>query len=367
MQWIILGLTGFYLLNACYYFLGIWRLKQQSREPSTVPGEWPYVSIIVPVRNEQATITHTLDCILSQGYPGDRYEIIVVDDRSTDLTSHILRQYRDQHDRIKSVRIDQVPDGISGKKNAVTTGIAYARGEMIVTTDGDVEMGTQWLERMVGSFDQETGLVSGLTIYKPDRSLLHVYQSLDSASLSVISAAMIANGTPLTCQGSNLAYRKRAYEEVDGFTGIDHVTSGDDDLLMQKIDAQTNWKIQAITDPESFVYTRPADTLTEVINQRSRWASKGTVYPRKWTRLYLPLIYLSLLGFIAGIALLPLSLFGTIWLIKLAADATMTRLVISLVKEPTLRNGFLPVTVGQPFLVVIAGLRGVLGHFTWKR
>ncbi len=256
---------------------------------------------------------------------------------------------------------------MSGKKHAVKTGIEYAEGEIIVTTDGDVEMGTQWLETMVGSFEERTGMVAGITIYRPNTKILHRYQSLDSASLSIISAALIANGTPITCQGSNLAYRRNAYEEVDGFTGVDHITSGDDDLLMQKIDTHIEWRIKAITDPGSIVYTRPADTLTEVINQRSRWASKGTVYPKKWTRIYLPLVYLSMLGFIAGIFFLPLSLFGTIWLAKLAVDATMTRKVLAIVQESRLRNGFLPVAIGQPFVVVIAGIRGILGKFTWKR
>ncbi|HKJ67039.1 MAG TPA: glycosyltransferase [bacterium] len=366
MHWIIIGLTGFYVLNACYYFLGIRRLKKQSGEPVPFPDTWPLVSVIIPVRNEQTTIAHTLDCLLSQGYPGDRFEIIVVDDHSTDRTSDIITDYQEKHERIETIRIDQVPDGISGKKHAVKSGMDYAEGEIIVTTDGDVEMGTEWLERMVGAFKQETGMVAGITVYKSNTRLLHVYQSLDAASLSIISAAMIANGTPLTCQGSNLAYRKSAYEDVDGFTGVDHITSGDDDLLMQKIDTRTEWRIKAITDPDSIVYTRPADTLIEVINQRSRWASKGTVYPKNWTRIYLPLIYLSMLGFIAGILFLPLGLFGTIWLAKLAVDSTMTRLVMSIVRESSLRNGFLPVAIGQPFVVVIAGLRGLLGQFTWK-
>lgn len=367
MQWIIIALTIFYLLNAAYYVRGLRVVSRQQIHGTRGPADDPLlVSIIVPARNEQTTLGKTLRQLLHQHYPTDRYEIIAVNDRSTDGTAEIIAEFARQSHQVLPIEIHSVAPGKSPKKEAVSAGIRAARGDIIVTTDADVERGEHWLPSLVNAFDPSTGLVAGITLFRPGNGWLSAFQALDSASFSVVSTALIALGHPLTCQASNLAYRTQAFRDVDGFSGVDQITSGDDDLLMQKIDLFTDWKITTVTVPESLAYTEPASTLKDLVNQRARWASKGTVYPKKQIRFYLVLLYLSLLGFVLSIFFLPVRLLIPVWLAKLATDYLMTRRIVSLFRESALWRGFLPVALLQPLLVTVAGLLGSLGRFSWK-
>jgi len=367
MQWIIVALTIFYLLNAAYYFRGLRALSRQRIHATAPAGDTlPMVSIIVPARNEETTLGKTLRQLLAQHYPPERYEIIVVNDRSTDRTAEIIAEFARQTAQVLPIEIDSIDPGKSPKKQAISAGIRASRGALIMTTDADVERSEDWLPSLVSAFEPSTGLVAGMTLFRPGNGWLSTFQALDSASLAAVSAALIARGHPLTCQASNLAYRAQAFRDVDGFAGVDHITSGDDDLLMQKIDLFTDWNIKVLTVPESLAYTEPVSTLKDLMNQRARWASKGAHYPKRWMRFYLLLLYLSLLGFVLSIFFLPIRLLIPVWLAKLATDSLMTRHIVSLFRERSLWRGWLPVALLQPLLVTVAGLLGSLGKFSWK-
>jgi biofilm PGA synthesis N-glycosyltransferase PgaC len=195
-------------------------------------GEWPMVTVIVPARNEAAGVGTCVRTILAQDYPQACMELILVNDHSEDDTVTLAMAAAQGDARFRCIDLE-AQTGTAYKKAAVARGIAAAQGSIIVTTDADCHMGTGWLRAMVQQFDGETDLVSGPVALEGEGAFAQM-QALEFMGLIAVGAAGIAAGSPNMCNGANLAYRKAAFEAVGGFAGIDHIASGDDELLMHR-------------------------------------------------------------------------------------------------------------------------------------
>ena len=141
---------------------------------------------------------------------------------------------------------------------------------------------------------------------------------------------------------------------------------GNREWLMQEIDIATDWGIQTQLNPESIAYTHPPDTWRALINQRSRWASTGKNYSKLSVRLYLTLIYFSLLAFIVGPFVLGAQMSGIIWGMKLLIDLAVALSVIKAIHQPRLLYAFPLVFILQPIMVVITAFLGTFGLYRWK-
>ncbi|RMG62444.1 MAG: glycosyltransferase [Calditrichaeota bacterium] len=265
------------------------------------------MSVLIPARNEALYIRSVLEGLARQTYPAELLEVLVIDDHSTDGTAEVACKFIEQrglhHFRVLSHRADGIQP--TYKKAAITFGLQYARGELILATDADCRVQPDWVASMVRHYGPRTGLVAGLITFEKrlEKGLFQKLQTLEFAGLVFAGVGAAGIGKPLICNGANLSYRRKAFDEVGGFRGHDHLPSGDDDLLMQNIHRKTDWEVRFNLDPASIVYTRPVKTLGQFYNQRARWASKGVHYPGMSTFLLLLaiyLFYLLLLGAGAG-------------------------------------------------------------------
>jgi cellulose synthase/poly-beta-1,6-N-acetylglucosamine synthase-like glycosyltransferase len=173
------------------------------------------------------------------------------------------------------------------------------------------------------------------------------------------------------CNGANLAYERKAFFEVNGFTGIDHISSGDDMLLMQKIAERFPGRISYLLSKDVIVTTQPAKTWKEFFSQRIRWASKATNYNEIKIFSTLFLVYFfncALLAlFITGFWM-PLLWMGlvSILVIKTTIELIFLSPVAKFFNEQKLLTSF---PFFQPLHIiytVIAGWLGVFGSFEWK-
>ncbi len=360
-------LAAFYVFNILVYYRGINSLVKQSQDPKhTISGQEPTVSVIVCAHNEELYISKCLDALIAQDYPEDRLEIVVINDASSDTTGPIIDDYAKDNSRVKSLHPQRKEPGRSNKKQAVTVGVLQAQGELIFTTDADCEMGPDWIKTMVSHFDEKTGMVIGLPVYKIGRKWHHSVQAISNAALISASFALLNKEFPVSCSAANMGYRKKVFNAVNGFAGIDQFESGDDDFLLQKIFYGTEWKIQPVIEPESFVYTQPESSLKHVMNQHSRWGSKGIQYQFSAINIYLTVIFLSLINFYSGFFLVPITGMITVWLIKLAADLLIGNKLVKLFHEKRFWRGFPAAYLGQPIWFIIAVIRGTLGWYKWK-
>ena len=141
---------------------------------------------------------------------------------------------------------------------------------------------------------------------------------------------------------------------------------GNREWLMQEIDIATDWEIKTQLHLESIAHTKSPDTWRALINQRSRWASTGKNYSKLSVRLYLTLIYISLLAFIVGPFVLGIQMVGIIWGMKLLIDLAVALAVTKVVQQPSLLYAFPLVFFIQPIMIVITAFLGTFGLYRWK-
>ena len=325
------------------------------------------ISVIIAARNEEENIGKLLDSIDLQTYPKHLFEVIVVDDHSDDKTAAIAAGF--PFVKLMSLQFDNIN---SYKKKAIETGIAAASGDLVVITDADCIVQPAWL-RTIATFKQETNAVfiAAPVAMENKATLLQTFQALDFMVLQGITAASVQKKIHNMCNGANLAYERKAFIEVNGFTGIDHIASGDDMLLMQKISDRFPGQIAYMLSKEAIVNTQPAKTWAAFFNQRIRWASKATSYNDIKIFCALFLVYFF------NCALLALLIVGfwnpTMWLGFLGTvfGKTVVELIFLTPVAKFYNKGQLLklFPLYQPLHIVytvIAGWLGTFGSFEWK-
>lgn len=253
------------------------------RNPKTASNATPSVTVIVSARNEAKNMPVLIKSLAAQRYPKKKTEIVLVDDRSDDETFRIMKQAALKYPHFKILKIHAKPAGISPKKNAIETAIRQSRGEIILTTDADARPGPDWINKIVETFDPETGAVIGYAPYRTDKpygSFFHKLLALEYFSLASVSLSSVGMNYPTTCNGANFAYRREVFHSIGGFGETRRFLSGDDDLFLHRIRAKTRYRIRYSVHPEAAVPNNPPDHFKSFLWQRIRFSSKHLAYPR---------------------------------------------------------------------------------------
>jgi cellulose synthase/poly-beta-1,6-N-acetylglucosamine synthase-like glycosyltransferase len=213
--------------NSLPYFT----IEEKDYHPRTL------ISVLIPVRDEEYTILPCIQSILAGDYPKDLFEIIVIDDHSTDRTPQYIRDLK--HPQVHLVELKNHVQPVENqpfKKKAIEAAIGQAKGDLIVTTDGDCVVQPQWLT-LIAAFYETKGkrFIAAPVNFHQEGSFFERFQSLDYIGMMGVTGAGVQGNLNHICNGANLAYEKKLFHEVGGFKGIDHVASGDDVLLMQKV------------------------------------------------------------------------------------------------------------------------------------
>lgn len=342
-----------------------WRLTLGGRikQPSPSPM---YVSVVIAARNEEDFIESCLSSVLGQVdvHPSIIWDVIVVDDASTDGTVERIRSFGQQ------VQFIHLTEG-TGKRAALEVGIKMSHGEIILLTDADSIVSKTWMKTMLSNFGKETGFVAGPVQFGSGKSLFDRMIELEWTGLMGISAGAIGLGLPINCSGANIAYRREAYLEIMGHDSMEGLSSGDDEILMQHIASRTNWNVSFAMSDGAMVTTKAPKSRSEFLSQRIRWASKGGFYFRKWHVLMNVLIWLFFFS-------LPLGVLMALWIpalwkpvgavLALKASAELAVLIQStrFYQKPSLLIYYLPAFPFQVGYVIWAGAAGLVGNFEWK-
>jgi cellulose synthase/poly-beta-1,6-N-acetylglucosamine synthase-like glycosyltransferase len=362
-------LSFFYLCATVFLYHGL-------RKLSSAPGKGPRnhsFSIIIAAHNEEATITSCLESVFSQTIGSDRYEVIIVDDRSTDATNQIIRILVQRYSNLRLITVQSTPRGLSPKKYAVSLGIAQAKNEVIVFTDADCRVAPTWLSSINHHFTDTVGMVQGITTYfhiPGMNAFFFGIQSIDFLSHGVVAAAAIGSRFPLNSNANNLAFKKMAFEEVGGYGTAGSVVSGDDDLLLQRLWKSKKWEIRYMCDAAGSVQTAPSPTLRAMFEQRKRWGSKTVHYNARQV-FFLGGIFCFYVAILAGIS--AALVFPGLWLtvagmlvVKAAGELLLLIPGTRIFDKMELRKFIIPASIMQLPLVVGAVVMGVFGKFRWK-
>lgn len=333
-----------------------WRLAE-GFEPAV------FISVIVPARNEAANIALCLQSLLSQHYPSHLYEIIVVDDHSEDNTTELAGAFHDE-------RIRVVTSPGAQKKQAIAYGVSLARGKLIACTDADCQAPPQWLRLIAAVYEaRQPAFIAAPVAFSHENNILGYFQSLDYLGMMLLTGAGIHDGRLLLANGANLAYPKAVFQAVGGFTGIDHVSSGDDMFLLQKIASRYPGQLFFIKNRDALVTTQPQASLNDLWRQRLRWASKSSAFSGGIMPAYLAVVFFTCWGILLGPVLTPLlgatPAFAALFLLlcKLTADYALLREACRFFRRPHLLRYFLP---AQLIHIAYIALIGPAGFFVKK-
>ncbi len=373
LLYIIIALFFLYSCLIIYYWLA-W--KSIPGFISSISSPQTKISVIIPARNEEENIGHLLQALQKQTYPSALFEVIVIDDHSTDETASIIAKY-------PSVKLLQLKaDAINSyKKKAIEKGIAAATGDLIVTTDADCLPLPNWL-KTIAAFkeEKESVFIAAPVVLTPNpiplrgegsNSLLSIFQQLDFMVLQGITGAAVFKKQLSMCNGANLAYERNSFHAVNGFAGIDNIASGDDMLLMHKIAKQYPDKIHYLKSKEAIVSTHPVKSWKDFLNQRIRWASKAGKYDDKRIIFVLLLVYFFNLSFlalaIAGFFCYHYWLFlAGLWLAKTIVELPFVFSVAGFFNKQSLLKYFFIFQPLHIFYTIVSGLFGQFGKYEWK-
>jgi cellulose synthase/poly-beta-1,6-N-acetylglucosamine synthase-like glycosyltransferase len=333
------------------------------------------ISVLIPARNESANITSCIESLFSQSYPKHLYEVIVIDDHSTDGTSDIVKGVQYPALTLRCIRLSELTDRqtIAYKKLAIETGIRAAKGELIVTTDADCLFHPGWLATLAAFYEEKRAkfIAAPVRITGPARTFLSIFQTLDFITLQGITGASVYKKFHSMCNGANLAYEKQAFYEVAGFKDIEAIPSGDDMLLMHKIYNKYPDAVFFLKSPQAIVSTRPETGWKGFIHQRVRWASKADRYDDK--RIIRVLLLVYILNFM--FAILPIAACWNSWWLWLLLIGLLTKTMLEFPFVYTVAGFFDQQTLMrwfplmQPFHIIytaVIGWMGKFGSYRWK-
>lgn len=362
MLYVILFLVSAYISFLILLLTG-WRKVMATRK-----AEHPelFLSVIIPFRNEALCIRDLVEDLKHQQHTN--FEVWMVDDHSTDDSVAIISNMIPN-----DIRFKVLPSGGTGKKQAITFGVQHAKGSVIVTTDADCRVSTQWLSSVSKQFyDAEVMMVSGGVAIIEDATYFSKLQVLEFASLIGSGAALIGLQRPTLCNGANLSFRREAFERVQGYEGNLHIASGDDEFLMRKINAACKNSIRFVNEVESVVRTKAASSLPPFLQQRFRWAGKwrhNSSWTAKTLAVYVLLLQLSFMAAMAMLfsrdAYLTYTATGVLFF-RAIFEFLFLKKVCDFLKIRWRWDVFFVLQIVYPFYVVITGLFSNFMPNTWK-
>ena len=363
----------FYLLFAILYwglFSGLRKLWEGEKNPNPnfIQKENPQVSILIPFRNEAQNLPAIFNGIFSLQYRP--LQVLFIDDHSEDEGRKYLTALIDKPG-CEDIEIEILKSKGIGKKMAVRTGVERAFGDIILTTDADCFLPNDWVENKLKGFsDPMVMMVAGPVISQKSKGFFSVFQQIEWSSIILITKVGFELQAPLMCSAANMAYRKKAFEEVGGYNGNLDQLSGDDEFLLKKISKRFGvGSVRFVTD--NLVMTMPHATWRSLFSQRIRWSSK-------W-RSHLSLIHMAAsilpvliqLIFISSVCLIweghiGMILFLILWTTKILAERKVLGKVLETYGIKFSIWSYVLTGIVHPFYVLVSAIGGIFGNFEWK-
>lgn len=261
------------------------RILGLPKEGIAAPEERRGVSIIICAKNEAANLRKNLPAILSQHYSNaenkPKYEVIVVNDESTDGTEFVLKELKKQYSHLKDVPVPHGADRkLKGKKFALSRGVANATYDWLLLTDADcMPDSDNWLAYMVAPLGRGKEIVAGYGGYNEAPSFLNAFIRWETVHTFLQYSTYALAGLQYMAVGRNMACTKSVFQKAQQNEVWNALPSGDDDLLVRIAATADNMVIVSV--PAAFTHSDAKPTLGEWIKQKQRHLSTGKYYKPK--------------------------------------------------------------------------------------
>jgi len=372
----VLIIVSFLLTFSYIVLMVLYRIGWQRQVDFTLPDNYQSatsIAVIIPARNEAGNIEQCINAILTQDYPKELLEIIVIDDHSTDNTYDIVNAFGGSVRCLKLASYIQEGETFTAfKKKALSIGIAHSKAELIVTTDADCIAKPGWLRNIAAIYESEQPVMIVAPVdFTSNGSLLQTFQSIDFMSMQGITAAAYNMKLGNMSNGANLAFSRQAFDAVEGYKGIDHLASGDDYLLMMKLRQAFPGRITYLKSKDAIVSTSPQESWNDFIQQRIRWASKSGKYKDDKLTIILLLVYLFNLLFLtlAIVGLFNAVLWATLAIVLVLKIISELYFLVPVARFFNKTKQLKHFVLLQPLhiaYIIVAGFLGFAGVYKWK-
>lgn len=291
--------TLFYVIQ----FLRAWHSWRSIPVETAVLGECTIkFSLVIAARNEEENIPELVNVLKSLQYHESQFEIIIVDDFSSDNTVALLKEATSVLSNLKVLSLEEL--GLKHKKafkkKAIQIGIHHASNQWIVTTDADCKLDPRHLNALgayITKYDPK--FVSGPVLYEPN-SAFGAMQGVEFSGLVALGGAYMQREIPFLCNGANMAFPKEVFQQLNGFKGVDQDESGDDVWFMHKVHVRYPLEMFFVKHPKLIVRTQPSPNLSSFLNQRKRWTSKNSSYGKTSQTIILAADYLFYISIVVN-------------------------------------------------------------------
>lgn len=328
------------------------------------------VSVLIAARNEGRNIEKLLQSLYNQSFDKEKFEVILVDDNSTDDTFSVAEGFKKSHSEMNLKLLKATGQG---KKQAISQALHAAENEIVMVTDADCELPWRWIESMVGYFvEKDLKMLLGPVLLSPANTLFEKLQVLEHLSLIASTAGSAAIGMPVMCNGANMMYDRQAALDVAKYRTDMNIASGDDMFLMERFIKHYGSKsIGFLLDCEAIVKTATMPDLKTFFRQRARWTSKTKAYTN-WkiiaTALIVLLFNLSIVFFFVAGCFMPVFwVFYVLYVImKTLIDFPILKRITHFMKQHKLLHWMFPLEFVYPFYVVFSAFAGFFSKIRWK-
>ncbi|MCF8233037.1 MAG: glycosyltransferase [Bacteroidales bacterium] len=271
----LLGITFIIQMGYLWGLLSRFAFHRKSRGSS---GRRPPVSVVISAHNEYGNLRKHLPKILEQQYPV--FEVVVVNDFSEDDTASLLEEFQKKYKHLRVFSLKQKLNFFSGKKFPLSLGIKATSYEHLLLTDADCEPASPyWINEMMKGFDEGGELVLGYGAYRKRKGWLNKLIRFDTLKTALQYFSHALAGKPYMGVGRNLAYLKSVFYRSGGFVSHYKISSGDDDLFVNKVANSQNTRI--VYSPESHTLSEAKTSLKDWFTQKKRHAGAGYYYKKR--------------------------------------------------------------------------------------
>lgn len=255
-------LPVFQLVIAILVFSG---LNKTLRRTLSAKTAFEKISVIIPFKNEKDNLPGLLNALNQIDYPEDKFEIIFVDDNSSDDSYLVLNNYSGNNYKILNASNKKYP----GKKGVIDVGISNSQYDLIAITDADCEPQPNWLNSISAEILNGSDIVFGYSPLKKEKSLVSKISSFENFRNYILYFSASGLGIPYSATSRSIAFRKDVYFKLNGYSKTLETLSGDDDLFIREAVKQ-KLKISAFLSERDFVYSNASKTFKEYFSSKSR-------------------------------------------------------------------------------------------------
>ncbi len=354
-----------YCLRTVVFMLGAAKERSRRIQYDATSDFTPFVSVIVPARNEENNIAHCVRSIAASDYPSERFEIIVVNDRSSDRTGEVLSELQKEVPNliIHNTTDDRSNTNLQGKPRAVHQGVMRSQGEFVLMTDADCTVPPTWISAIAHTFQNpRVGLIASYTLAKGARIFDHL-QMHEWLINNTMASAGVGLGQPLGCFGNNLSVRRSVYEALGGYPNIRFSLT--EDLALLQAVTRAGQAVRYICASETQITTLPCPDVAAFVKQHHRWVNGGKALG--WRAAVFVITSVAMwLGIVVAIVLGAWKLLALLLSVRVLADMALT---IPTYAELRMKWSFLWMPLLEPFFLLVELMTPFLGlksRVEWK-